>query len=338
MILSTNPKFLFLHIPKTGGSSMQEALYHFLDFEYAGISHATLLNYKHYLDKDLYDSLFKFTTIRNPWDLQVSCWRYFVLPNKIEMSFDEYIKWKFEGSILDMVDRLPRDVEGMSVDFLQTAFYIHRTPLTYWFIDESGNFLVDYILTLERYNEHFKTVCSHLGIDNVFIPKHNVSNNNDEPYQNLYTEETKKIVSKVFSLDIKLFGYDFNSGLADIKKVGYVNETNNSLSKRDIKTSFDLFFNVSNLFFASFGNVKRNIQEDDNQKNEFEKDKIKRRIDSLKENINHINEIIDRLEDEIIENPDDQLILNKNSGIIKEMYDKKMEFRIQISRNEKLIT
>lgn len=338
MILSTDPKFLFMHIPKTGGSSMEEVLYHFLDFDYSGPTHSTMLNYKHYVDKELFDSLFKFTTIRNPWDLQVSCWRYYVRNSHIDMTFDEYIKWKFEGYIMDMADRIPRDVEGASVEWLQNAFYVHRTPLTYFFIDEEGNFLVDYLLTLERSAQHFENVCKHLGLKDAFLPHSNVSNETGETYHSYYTEYTKNIVSKVFSLDIKLFGYDYDTGFADVEKVGYITDENNSLKKRGIGSNVDIFFNIANLPYG-FGNVKRRYDNESEmwERSEFEKDKLRRRIHSIDSNVHHIMVNIERMENEIIQNPDDQFVLTTNSQLINELNERKIAYKIQIEKLRRMV-
>jgi hypothetical protein len=64
------------------------------------------------------------------------------------MTFDEFIKWKFTGSIIHKLDKLPK-TENASIEMLRGAFYTHRTPQTYYLIDEKGNFLVDYIGSFE---------------------------------------------------------------------------------------------------------------------------------------------------------------------------------------------
>ena len=94
MVLSTNPPFLFIHIPKTAGTSVEEALFDYQDFNYMNEPHPIVAQYKTYLSKEMFESLFKFSFVRNPWSLQVSTYKYYVVSNNIDITFEEYIKWK----------------------------------------------------------------------------------------------------------------------------------------------------------------------------------------------------------------------------------------------------
>jgi hypothetical protein len=78
MIVSTNPKFIFLHIPKTAGTSIEEALYEFHDFDYSDDVHIDLMNYYDELPRKEFESFYKFTVIRNPFNLLYSTWAYYV--------------------------------------------------------------------------------------------------------------------------------------------------------------------------------------------------------------------------------------------------------------------
>ncbi len=90
-MISVQKKFLFVHIPKTGGNSIQNYLQHFSEDEitvneeqdgigrfgvrnnvYKTVKHSKLRRYKSALPRDLYASLYKFATIRNSWDRVVS--------------------------------------------------------------------------------------------------------------------------------------------------------------------------------------------------------------------------------------------------------------------------
>lgn len=91
-MLSSKYKFLFIHIPKTGGNSIQQILLPFSDdrmvllqphhneidrFEIRSDKldihkHSNLEDYRRQLHPDVFLRLFKFACVRNPWDRCVS--------------------------------------------------------------------------------------------------------------------------------------------------------------------------------------------------------------------------------------------------------------------------
>lgn len=100
-MISESKKFLFIHYPKTGGNSIQKALLEYSDdalvpthftrrsgynedfrtynSNYKTHKHSTLNNYRQELEPELFKSLFKFTTVRNPWDRMIS---YYFSPHR----------------------------------------------------------------------------------------------------------------------------------------------------------------------------------------------------------------------------------------------------------------
>ena len=91
-MISIENKFLFIHIPKTGGNSIQNILRKYSEDKIVSVSsiqdglerfevrndkydivkHSTLSQYKKLIEPSIYKNLFKFSTIRNPWDMMVS--------------------------------------------------------------------------------------------------------------------------------------------------------------------------------------------------------------------------------------------------------------------------
>ena len=211
MVLSTDPPFLFIHIPKTAGSSIEDSLHSYTEFLYHELTHALSVQYRDWLEPIFFESLFKFAFVRNPWDLQVSCWRYYVRNKNIDMTFDEFINWKFNGNILQMQDRLPTNDPHVDLEWLRTCYYSNRTPQTYYLIDESGKFIVNFIGAFEKLNEDFDLISTHLKLKDSFLPMTNESylNEKDRDYKQYYKDETKEIVENRFDLDIKMFGYEF---------------------------------------------------------------------------------------------------------------------------------
>ena len=91
-MISLKHGFLFIHIPKTAGNSIQNILQDYSEenlvcgapyqdgverFEvrsddYTIHKHSTLSDYHQQLGSEVIDSLFKFTCVRNPWERMIS--------------------------------------------------------------------------------------------------------------------------------------------------------------------------------------------------------------------------------------------------------------------------
>ncbi len=98
-MISIKKNFIFIHYPKTGGNSIQNILREYSEdkivklsnfqdgierFEvrndkYDIVKHSTLSHYKKVIEPDIYKKMFKFSTIRNPWDLMIS---FYFSPHK----------------------------------------------------------------------------------------------------------------------------------------------------------------------------------------------------------------------------------------------------------------
>ena len=344
MVLSTEPPFLFLHIPKTGGSSIEETLYSYTTWGFHTITHGISLQYKHWLNKELFDSLFKFAFVRNPWDLQVSCYQYYVVQNNIDMTFEEYIEWKFLGNILDMESRLPKDDPNVNIEWLRSCFYIHRTPQNYFIIDEEGNYLVNYIACFEKLQEHYDIICEKLGLDQTILSHLNYSHhrNIDIPFQDYYNNKTKKIIENRYSLDIKTFGYSFDISYPNKDLMGVITVKNNSIQKRGFITPTNFYFTFGDLPYGldqvkSFDVYKK--QEDiENEKYDFYKNKYNRRLEYLRNNVHRINENVESLEQEIVNNHGDFIVYNKNKEEILSLQERKLKYQFEFGKLEKEIS
>jgi len=69
-MISHTHRFIFIHIPRTGGSSISRQLGKYSDQNTK--KHWNASDYVEYLTQPVFDSYFKFTFIRNPWDIMVS--------------------------------------------------------------------------------------------------------------------------------------------------------------------------------------------------------------------------------------------------------------------------
>lgn len=181
-------KFVFIHINKTGGSSVEKALN--IPFE-----HKTALEKIEEIGQGNWSSKLTFTVIRNPWDKVVSHYHYRVQTNQTNLR-DKPIAFK------KWVQRTYGN---------QDPFYYDNPkmfmPQIDWISDKTGNILVDKIVRFENLDNEFIEVMKILG-KNVTLP--HVKSSKRRKYVDYYDEETVTIIQNWFRQDIKHFGYEFN--------------------------------------------------------------------------------------------------------------------------------
>lgn len=128
-MLSLSKKFLFIHIPKTGGNSIQTLLRPYSEdqivvgsqqdgrdrFEVRGRftrhKHATLADYRAEVPPALFADVFKFCAVRNPWSRAISF--YFTPRRWMKRGLDPF--WSRE-EFVELLGRLPPMVEHLKVD------------------------------------------------------------------------------------------------------------------------------------------------------------------------------------------------------------------------------
>src|SRR5436309_7248432 len=127
-MISLQKRFLFVHIPKTAGNSIQSALRDYsedqlvaLRKEQDGIErfglrnpnykikkHSTLCEYRDALGGEQFRHLYKFTCVRNPWDRMVS---YYFTPTQSPETGDRQKFRNMISKIVSVADYLRLDHE-----------------------------------------------------------------------------------------------------------------------------------------------------------------------------------------------------------------------------------
>jgi chondroitin 4-sulfotransferase 11 len=178
---------IFVHINKTGGSSIERALD--LPFQ-----HRTAQQLREDLGERRWKDRFSFAFVRNPWDKVASHYHYRVKTNQTGLGthpvgFNEWVRLAYG-------ERDPRYYD-------QPMMFM---PQTDWITDSQGNVMIDYIGRFERLREDFGEVCTRIGRQ-AELPHEKASPNRS--YRSEYTPETADIVARRFAADIALFGYSF---------------------------------------------------------------------------------------------------------------------------------
>jgi hypothetical protein len=217
-LLSIKYNFLFVHIAKTGGTSVRSALqplrwrdpwYYpmFLCSRFSHMSghrigtkfprHSRIVAAKELLPETFFNDLYKFAIVRNPWDLQVSSYHHIrrERPHLLEHieDFDHFIRWKLD----------PQRAYQYHVD---TSI---QSQLDY-LIDLQGNILVDFIGHYENLAEDFKEITRQIKVDGISLPHKRKATNRSKDFRSYYTDDLAELVANHFKRDIEAFGYRFD--------------------------------------------------------------------------------------------------------------------------------
>lgn len=218
MILSNRYNFLYVHIAKTGGTSVRAALkslqwrdpYYMAQWICSRLSgltghriaaklprHSKIICAQEMLPQEFFKGLYKFAFVRNPWDLQVSSYHHLKRERPFLLegheSFEAFTRWKL-------------DPERPYQYHLDTAI----TPLTDYLIDLRGNLLTDFIGRFERLHEDWDHICKHIGIATPELPHERKATDRKKDYRSYYSDDLAALVGTYFKRDVEMLGYRFD--------------------------------------------------------------------------------------------------------------------------------
>jgi len=184
-------KFLFIHIPRTGGSSIESQFNY--DEEIERNKHWTLHDWKKTLDPDVFDEYFKFTFVRNPWDLTISKYKC------------DWFTSKRPGGPIG-------EKEGKSLKYFLEHYErpAHENGETFhdYFDPEQINFVGRF----ENRENDLQYISQKIGVNidsKIHQRKIQMRNKNKKHYTEYYDDETREIVAEKYAKDIEYFGYKF---------------------------------------------------------------------------------------------------------------------------------
>ena len=166
-------KCIFMHITKTGGSSIEEV------FDYRGIKHHRPEEMIENIGQEKWDNYFKFTFVRNPWDRLVSEYFYRIKKGSTSVNFKS---WLVEMRGFDSW------AGGLQSKWMQER-----------------NF--DFVGRFENFQNDFDQICQKINHPKVLLPHANSTTH--QHYSAYYDEESKDLVRNWHKADIELFDYDF---------------------------------------------------------------------------------------------------------------------------------
>ena len=197
-IVNNNKKFLYVHIPKTGGTTIQDVL----DVENYPKGHLSLKDLKKELGSAIIKEYITFTTVRNPWSWYVSWYFYLKQKNMGDSDF----KKEYEILNKNSFEKWIKFVYN-SRDSLVFENYGNNTPKYQQMLDWGfdGEKYVDYFIKIEELSEE---KLREVGLDVKYT--HTQSNTSKHAhYSTYYNDTTKEIVRNMHKEDIQYFNYKF---------------------------------------------------------------------------------------------------------------------------------
>ena len=212
-LLNNHNKFIFFHLYKCGGTSLRDILKpHLSDimfpnkFQELGNAHSLPRDireiYKNIDKIELFDSYYKFTFVRNPFDWLLSIY-YYILKN---VNHNEHFIVK-DMSLLQFLNYYVNDMRKSNEN--KDLGHNKVTNLYEYVTDEKGNLLVDFIGRFENMENDMMLICQKLGLYFKDIPLLNVNLGKEKDYRKYYDTESIDFVNENFKKDLDYFNYKF---------------------------------------------------------------------------------------------------------------------------------
>ena len=220
MIISHRKRFVFVHIYKTGGTTVTPRLLPYArlreriasyyltrypvkllnvalgiqDRGNAWINglhkHASAAQVKAYLGEETYRRYFSFAFVRNPYDWLVSLYHY-IGQHRLHREHRQASAMSFEDFVRREISRgAPRQSD---------------------FITEDGQLIVDYVGSLERLGESVSEIFARIGLPALAeqeLPRKNPSQRRED-YMSYYSAGLRDAVYDYYRRDFELFGYEY---------------------------------------------------------------------------------------------------------------------------------
>jgi hypothetical protein len=218
MPISHSLQAIFVHIPKTAGTSVEAVLGMHGDKQDIGIrpyfnqtpdpehlygghlQHLTAARLRIVLqDEARFKRYFKFAVVRNPWDRLVStcAWSDQKWARGIELGRPEF-------------DLFVRQLHGASRAAKATSrpmiLPAQLEPQISYVLDEQRQLLLDFVARYENLAADWEYIRTRLGVA-AALPERMRSHH--RPYQEYYDEETRAMVAEIYAEDVNAFGYAF---------------------------------------------------------------------------------------------------------------------------------
>ena len=184
-LVSDRYKVIFIHIPRTGGTSFSEGLNRAINAQQFEHKHSPIEKIKRVAPKK-YKRYKKVTLVRNPWDRLYSRYKWLN-------------KWLLKGN---------RPTPTFEKAVKENRIHEHHLRPHQFFIKQGDIVLIDKFCFFETLQTNFNQLCRSVKARPVKLKHLNAAGTRVD-YRAQYDNEMIDIVANFYREDIEMFGYTF---------------------------------------------------------------------------------------------------------------------------------
>lgn len=216
MLFSPDYNFLFVHVPKTAGSSLDMALRPYCISPKRTLLrsfsrrlpivedplkahfriHDTAAFIRKKFSPRVYDQMTSFAVVRNPFDHAVSHFEYMkqyrsakIAEKFAQMSFHDYLHYRSSPRLC--LDRI----------------FARLPDQSYFLCDPLGTVRVNHVLRFETLQEDFNTLARSLKLPSCELPRVNPAKSRRADHTTYYDDAAIELVRRIYIRDFQCFGY-----------------------------------------------------------------------------------------------------------------------------------
>ena len=212
-MISYDLRCIFIHIPKCGGTSIENVIwphpedlteanlwmgftskYH-NKYQTGGLQHLLASQVRSEVGLDVFNSFYKFTVVRNPWDRIVSQFAYM----------------QARPDLMEFIGMQPETEFKTYLGLIQKKQHVQWMPQTDFILDQDGTLLVDRIGYLESIENDSSEIFDILGVCRERSEVLHANRSQRKSIDRYYDQESIGIVSEIYSTDINYLNYSFDS-------------------------------------------------------------------------------------------------------------------------------
>lgn len=209
MVINDRHRFIFIHVPKSAGTSMMQVLRDLPgnNRRWCAVSnhepirdfHTHWPHRRNLVDRILQRNPVGFRTcafVRNPWDRLASLYRYLTEKKRRKAGV---------SGLTTFANFLEQAAEGVA---WINGLHSFRNQVDF-FEDAEGRMAIDFVGHYEHLTDDVATLSDRLGVP-IRLPHLNRSSHAGRDYRHDYSDRLAEFVRKRFTRDIDEFGYEFD--------------------------------------------------------------------------------------------------------------------------------